>query len=154
LTGDRKGREPSLRERALKFLARREHSRAELARKLAPHADDSTAIDSVLDDLESRGWLSERRVVEQVVHARRRRFGARRIERELLDKGISEDSVAAALPQLKEGELEAARAVWLRKFGGRQPGRPAERARQVRFLQGRGFDLDVILKVIKGRDDE
>ena len=144
----------TLRERALRFLARREHSRAELARKLAPHADDSTEIDSVLDDLENRGWLSERRVVEQVVHARRPRFGARRIERELLDKGISEDSVAAALPQLKEGELDAARAVWLKKFGGRQPGRPAERARQVRFLQGRGFDLDVILKVIKGYDDD
>jgi regulatory protein len=144
----------SLLARALKLLARREHSRAELARKLAPHADDSTEIDSVLDDLESRGWLSERRVVEQVVHARRSRFGARRIERELLDKGISEDSVAAARPQLKEGELDAARAVWLRKFGGRRAGRPAERARQVRFLQGRGFDLDVIMKVIKGVDDE
>jgi regulatory protein len=154
VTGDGKGREPSLRERALRFLARREYSRAELARKLAPHADDATAIDSVLDDLENRGWLSERRVVEQVVHTRRTRFGARRIERELLDKGISEDSVAAALAQLKEGELEAARAVWLKKFGGRRPGRPAERARQVRFLQGRGFDLDVILKVIRGRDDE
>jgi regulatory protein len=153
LTGDRKDREPSLRERALRFLARREHSRTELARKLAPHADDSMEIDGVLDYLESRGWLSERRLVEQVVHARRRRFGARRIERELLDKGISEDSVAAALPELKEGELEAARAVWLKKFGGRQPGRPAERARQVRFLQGRGFDLDVIMKVIKGRDE-
>jgi regulatory protein len=145
---------PTLRQRALKFLARREHSRAELARKLAPHADDSMEIDRVLDDLESRGWLSERRLVEQVVHARRPRFGARRIERELLDKGVSEDSVAAALPQLKEGELESARAVWLRKFGGRQPGRPAERARQVRFLQGRGFDLDVILKVIEKRDGD
>jgi regulatory protein len=154
VAGDRKRREPSLRERALRFLARREHSRAELARKLAPHADDSTEIDSVLDDLESRGWLSERRVVEQVVHARRTRFGARRIERELLDKGVSEDSVAAALPQLREGEMEAARAVWLKKFGGRQAGRPAERARQVRFLQGRGFDLDVILKVIEKRDED
>jgi regulatory protein len=154
VTGDRKQREPSLRERALRYLARREHSRAELARKLAPHADEPAEIDSVLDDLESRGWLSERRVVEQVMHARRTRFGARRIERELRDKGISEDSVAAALPQLKEGELEAARAVWLRKFRGRQPGRPAERARQVRFLQGRGFGLDVILKVIRGADDE
>jgi len=144
----------SLRERALRLLARREHSRRELARKLAPHAENPDEIERVLDELESRGWLSERRVVEQVVHTRRARFGARRIERELLDKGISEESVAAALPQLKSGELEAARAVWLKKFGGRQPGRPAERARQVRFLQGRGFDLDVILKVIKGGDEQ
>ena len=96
--------------------------------------------------------MSERRVVEQVVHARRARFGARRIGRELLEKGISEEGVAAALPGLKSGEQEAARAVWLRKFGGRRPRGPAERARQVRFLQGRGFDLDVIMKVIKEYD--
>ena len=144
----------SLRERALRYLARREHSRAELARKLAPHAEDAAEIDRVLDGLESRGWLSERRVVEQVVHARRSRFGTRRIEQELLQKGISDDNVAAARSQLKEGELEAARAVWERKFGGRQAGRPAERARQVRFLQGRGFALDVIMKVVKGVGDD
>lgn len=144
----------TLRERALRFLARREHSRAELARKLAPHAGEPMEVERVLDELESRGWLSERRVVEQVVHARRARFGARRIERDLLGKGISEEGVAAALTQLKSGELEAARAVWLKKFGGRRPRRPAERARQVRFLQGRGFDLGTILKVIKGGDED
>jgi regulatory protein len=153
VTGDRKSREPSLRERALRFLARREHSRVELARKLTPHAGDAAEVAQVLDELESRGWLSERRVVEQVVHARRSRFGARRIERELLDRGISEEGIAAALPELKGGELEAARAVWHRKFGERPPGRPAERARQVRFLQGRGFDLEVIMKVIRGKDE-
>ena len=140
----------SLKERALRLLARREHSRAELARKLAVHAEHPTELERVLDELEQRGWLSERRMVEQVVHARRARFGARRIERELLRKGISEEAVTAELPKLKAGELDAARAVWRKKFGGRQPGRPAERARQVRFLQGRGFDFDIIRKVIKG----
>lgn len=143
----------SLRERALKLLARREHSRRELARKLAPHSEDPDELESVLDELEARGWLSERRVVEQVVHARRTRFGARRIERELIEKGVSEEAVAAALPELKAGELEAARAVWRRKFG-RQPRTAAERARQARFLQGRGFPLDVILKVIRGGDEQ
>jgi len=143
----------SLRARALRYLARREHSRLELARKLAPHAEDPAEVERVLDELEQRGWLSERRVVEQVVHARRARFGARRIGRELLEKGISEEGVAAALPGLKSGEQEAARAVWLRKFGGRQPRGPAKRARQVRFLQGRGFDFEVILKVIGGREE-
>jgi len=143
----------SLRERALKLLARREHSRRELARKLAPHSEDPDELERVLDELEARGWLSERRVVEQVVHARRTRFGARRIERELIEKGVSEEAVAAALPELKAGELEAARAVWRRKFG-RQPRTAAERARQARFLQGRGFPLDVILKVIRGGDEQ
>jgi regulatory protein len=143
----------SLRERALKLLSRREHTRRELARKLAAHADDPTDIERVLDELESRGWLSESRAAEQLIHARRARFGARKIERELRDKGVSAEAVAAALPQLKEGDLEAARAVWRRRYG-RQPRGAAERARQVRFLQGRGFELALIMKVINEREEE
>ena len=142
-----------LRERALKLLARREHTRRELARRLAAHAEDPAEIEHLLDELESRGWLSESRVAEQLIHARRARFGARKIERDLRDKGVSAEAVAAALPQLKEGDLEAARAVWRRRFG-QQPRGPTERARQVRFLQGRGFDLDVIMKVITEREEE
>ncbi len=144
----------SLRGRALKLLARREHSRAELTRKLAIHAEDPAEVERVLDDFERRGWLSEHRVVEQLVHARRARYGARRIERDLREKGVSEEAVAAALAGLKAGELEAAREVWRRKFGGRPPRGPADRARQVRFLQGRGFGLDTILRVIKGGEED
>jgi regulatory protein len=144
----------SLQGRALKLLARREHTRAELARKLAPHAGDPAQIEALLDDFEKRGWLSERRVVEQVVHARRSRFGAKRIEHELIRKGVSEEAVAAAVPALKASELDAARDVWHRKFGSRPPRGAAERARQVRFLQGRGFDFDVIMKIIKSKDEE
>jgi regulatory protein len=140
----------SLRDRALRLLARREHTRAELARKLSAHSEDPGELERVLDDLEHRGWVSERRVVEQRVHTLRKRYGARRIERDLRQKGVTDDAVAAAVAGLKAGEFEAAREVWRRKFGGRQPGRPADRARQVRFLQGRGFDLEVILRVIKG----
>ena len=154
MTGDQKARVPSLQERALRLLARREHSRAELGRKLVPHAADPEEVERVLDECERRGWLSERRVVEQRVHTLRKRFGVRRIERDLRQRGISEEAVAVALAGLKEGEAEAARAVWSRKFGGRQPRRPADRARQVRFMQGRGFDLEVILKVIKGEEQE
>jgi regulatory protein len=144
----------SLRARALKLLARREHSRAELARKLAVHAEDPAEIEAVLDDCERRGWLSERRVVEQMVYARRARYGARRIERDLVAKGVSEDAVAAALSGLKDSELEAAREVWRKKFSGRPPRNASERARQARFLQGRGFSLEVIMKVIKGSDND
>jgi len=144
----------SLRARALKLLARREYSRAELARKLSAHAEDSAEIEAVLDDCERRGWLSENRVVEQRVHTLRTRFGARRIERDLLARGVSGEAVAAALSGLKGNELEAAREVWSRKFGGRLPRTPAERAKQARFMQGRGFDMDVIMKVIKGVSEE
>ncbi len=138
----------------LKLLARREHTRAELTRKLAEHAEDPAELESVLDDFERRGWLSEKRVVEQVVHARRSRYGARRIERDLRAKGVSGEAVEAAMSGLKEGEVDAAREVWRRKFGGRIARTPADRAKQARFLQGRGFDMDVVMKVINARDEQ
>ena len=155
----------SLKARALKLLARREHSRAELGRKLAARSgqsaelgaehstEDAAEIERLLDELESRGWLSERRVVEQMVHTRRSRYGMQRIERDLLAKGVSGEAVAGAMQNLKEGELAAAREVWRRKFGGKLPRNQAERGKQARFLQGRGFGMDVILKVIKGVDE-
>ena len=138
----------SLRARALRLLARREHSRLELERKLAPHAQDPGELGSLLEDLTRRGWLSERRVVEQVIYARRGKFGSRRIRQELRDKGVAEELVAEALPQLKESEAEAAREVWRRKFGA-PPRNRVEHARQVRFMQGRGFALETIVKIIK-----
>jgi regulatory protein len=137
-----------LRKRALQLLARREHTRRELERKLAADAAAPGEIEAVLNEFEARGWLSESRVTEQLVHARKSRYGARRIERELRDRGVSEDAVAAAMSGLKDGELERARGVWQRKFK-RPPAGPQERARHIRFLQGRGFELDVIFKVIK-----
>ena len=146
--------EPGLRARALGLLARREHSRLELERKLAPHAQDAHELEDLLDDFTRRGWLSERRVVEQIVHARRGKLGSQRIRRELLDKGIAAALVAEVLPQLKEGGIEAARAVWQKKFG-KSPRNMAERARQVRFMLGRGFALDTVLRVIEqGGGDE
>jgi len=146
-------REPTLRERALKLLARREHSRQELGRKLSEHAQDPAEIERTLDECEARGWLSEKRVAEQLVHSRRTRYGARRIKHDLVARGVSGEILDAALSGLKDGELEAAREVWRRKFGGRLPRTPAERARQVRFLQNRGFELEVVFKVIGGKED-
>lgn len=94
-------------------------------------------------------------MIEQVVHARRGKLGSRRIRQELLDKGIAADLVAEAVAQLKDGDVEAARTLWRKKFGS-VPRDAAGRARQIRFMQGRGFALEVILKVMKqdGKDDE
>lgn len=141
--------EADLRARALRFLARREHSRSELQRKLAPFAEDPADLAIVLDDFVRRGWLSDRRAAEQLVHSRRGKFGSARIRQELLRRGIAENAVAEALPGLKDGDVAAARTVWQKKFGI-MPRNMAERARQVRFLQGRGFTADVIRRVMKG----
>ena len=141
----------SLRSRALAALARREYSRVELAKRLAPFTENPQEIPALLDDFERRGWLSEKRVVEQVLASRRRRFGTSRIAHELREKGISDEAIGGAREKLKENEIEAARAVWRRKFKV-VPTNARERARQMRFLQGRGFNLDIIRKVIAGAD--
>ena len=143
----------ALRVRALRLLARREHSRTELAAKLQPDAEDRQALDALLDDLERRGWLSEARVVESVLNARRARFGAARIMHELRSKGVSPDAIEQAMNQAAATELEAARAVWRKKFG-RAPANLAERARQTRFLASRGFSAGIVRQVLNLRDDD
>lgn len=142
----------TLRARALKALARREHSRQELQQKLLPFAEDPEQIEPLLDDLEKRGWLSEARFVEQLTTVRRRRFGAARIVHELREKGVSAAAIAAAQSQLKGSEVAAARAVWKKKFGNR-PANLQERAKQARFLASRGFSAEAVHKVL-GRDEQ
>lgn len=157
----RKKPELSLRARALQCLARREYSRAELRAKLLPHVqteegfEQSPTVDleALLDDLTARGWLSDARATTQLVHAKRSRFGMQRITHELRQKGITEELISAALPALKETELDAAREVWQRKYGV-APQDAKEKARQMRFLQSRGFSMDVIFKVMRTTDME
>lgn len=134
----------------MRLLARRDHTRLELERKLAPHVEDGAELQALLDDFTERGWLSEARVVEQVVHAERSRLGPARIRQVLIQKGVPEALIAPALRELKDTELESARAVWSRKFGSR-PQTVADRARQVRFLQSRGFSIEIALRVTRGR---
>jgi regulatory protein len=140
-----------LRTRALQALARRELSRAELQAKLLPHVVETDDLAALLDDLQRRGWLSDARAMEQIVRIRSARFGTQRIAHELRQKGISEELIALSIPQLKEGELEAARNVWQRKFAS-PPQDQKEKSKQVRFLQSRGFSLEVIFKVMRISD--
>ncbi len=135
----------------MRFLARREYSRAELHAKLSSYATPEDNLDTVLDELVKRGWLSDARAAEQIVNTRRARFGTQRIAHELKQKGISDDLINAALPQLRQGELEAARAVWQKKFGAVAQD-AKEKAKQMRFLQSRGFSMGVIIKVMKFSD--
>ena len=143
----------SLRARALAALARREYSRRELEAKLTAFTEDPAEIPALLDDFERRGWLSEQRVAEQVMATRRKRFGSQKIVHEMRQKGLSEEAIAGAREALKDSELESAREVWRRKFP-EPPANANEKARQMRFLQGRGFSLDTIRKVISGADDD
>ncbi|MEZ5645346.1 MAG: recombination regulator RecX [Burkholderiaceae bacterium] len=143
----------SLKGRALRLLSAREHSRAELERKLAPHEETPGELARALDELQGRGFISEARVVESVLYRRAARLGNARLKQELQAKGISPEAVAEAVDGLRGSELERAREVWRRKFGA-----PAEdaagRARQMRFLASRGFGADAIRRVVSGADDD
>ena len=136
----------------MKYLVRREHSRTELHAKLLLKAAPDDNVDSVLDELAARGWLSDSRAVEQLVRLRRNRFGLQRIAYELRQKGIGEDLINDALPQMRDTELEAARSIWQKKFGI-APEDAKDKAKQVRFMQSRGFMPDVIFKVLRSIDD-
>jgi len=147
------GADFTLRERAVALLARREHSRAELARKLARHAESDADVQAVLDELARRKLLSDDRYAAARGEALARKFGAARVVRELRDKGVAPDALETVAHQLKGSELARAREVWQKRFGA-PAGNAAERARQGRFLQARGFPYDVIRRVVRGLDDE
>jgi regulatory protein len=163
---------PSLRQQALTWLSQREHSRKELHDKLvrwvrATRVASSLAvaasapgsalpgderaseeqIPALLDELARAGHLSDARALESRIHVRSSRFGNLRIERELRQLGVQADEPVRQA--LRATELERARGVWARKFAG-PPASAAERARQMRFLAGRGFTAETIRAVLGG----
>ena len=143
---------PSLKARALKLLSMREHTRLELERKLAAHAESAEQLAEALDALQARGFINEARVVESVVHRRAARLGASRVRQELQAKGVAEGAISEAVQELRSTELARAREVWGKKFG-QAPADAKERARQVRFLMARGFAAEVVRRVVNGADD-
>ncbi|EXI89484.1 MAG: Regulatory protein RecX [Candidatus Accumulibacter sp. BA-94] len=145
----------ALRDRALRLLARREHSRQELLNKLAAQAESCPELSAMLDDLSSSGLLSDRRYAMSRLRARAERFGDVRLAHELRAKGVADELVSEALTAA-EAELTRARRVWVRRFG-QQPadhGDAVERARQMRFLARRGFSTETIRRVLRAAPDD
>ena len=143
----------SLKGRALKLLAAREHSRSELEKKLASHEEVPGELAQALDELQAKGFISEQRVVESVLHRRAARLGTGRVKQELQAKGISAEVMADAIDALRQTEVERAREVWRKKFG--EPAADAAgRAKQMRFLAARGFGADAIRRVVSGADED
>jgi regulatory protein len=143
----------SLKGRALRLLSGREHSRAELERKLAAHETEPGQLRRILDELQAKDFINEQRVVESVLHRRASRLGAARIRQELQGKGLAPEAVAEALARLQSTELQRAREVWGKKFDA-PPQDARERGRQARFLAARGFGGEVIRRVLNTPDDD
>lgn len=142
----------NLRARALGYLARREHSRAELRRKLAAHAESAEMLDGLLDELEKGRQLSDKRYAEARVMVRSGRYGNGRLAQELRQAGVDDESIGLALAS-GEDEMARCRAVWQKKFGV-LPGSLPERMKQERFLQYRGFSRESIRQVLQGLSEE
>lgn len=136
----------SLKARALRYLSMREHSRQELARKLARYAQEDDDVNALLDALEAARFLSEERFSESLIRRRAARFGNSRILSELKSHGIDPSTLDDT--ESLEDEVGRAREVWQRKFG-HPPADMTERARQMRFLLQRGFAQGTIRKVLK-----
>ncbi|WP_211435396.1 recombination regulator RecX [Chitinasiproducens palmae] len=149
----------SLRSRAIGYLSRREHSRAELGAKLAPFLAEEESDDTVaalLDALQREGWLSDERYAESLLNRRAGRFGSQRILSELRRSKVDESLVQQSAEQLADSEYRRALDVWQKKFGRiGAPDTPQARAKQMRFLLSRGFSSGVSVKVLRicGADD-
>lgn len=139
----------SLKGRALRLLAGREHSRAELQRKLSAHETEPGELAKALDELEAKGFINEQRVLESVLHRRSARLGASRVRQELQAKGLDPQAVAEAVAGLQGSEEARAREVWRKRFAG-PPADASERGKQMRFLLTRGFGAEVVRRVVKG----
>jgi regulatory protein len=138
-----------LKARALRYLARREHSRAELARKLAPHAPSVQALHALLDELASKQQLSEERYAEERARTLARKFGPAKIRQDLRSKGVADEVIDALA---FEDEAGKARALLARKYRGPATSRE-EQAKRGRFLQARGFSLEVVVRLLRHEND-
>ena len=139
-----------LKARALRHLVRREHSRAELARKLAPHAESPAVLGALLDELLARKQQSDARFAAERARALSRKYGAARIRHDLRSRGVT-DEVIAGVDTMSD-ELERARAILERKYRAPAATRE-ERAKRARFLQGRGFSIDVITRLLRSTEE-
>ena len=136
-----------LRARALRLLARREHSRAELVRKLAPRAESSPVLEGILEVLAQKNQLSEERYAEARARQLARKYGAAKIRQDLKAKGVDAQVIDRVSP---EDDLERASAILKRKY--REPATTREeRARRARFLHSRGFSSDIIRSLLSSR---
>jgi regulatory protein len=139
----------TLKEQAIRLLARREYARAELESRLVGAGADPAEVRSTLDELGAQGLLSDQRFARAVVNQKAGRYSRRCIAGGLKAKGVAADDIDDALREADLDDDAALSALWERRFGT-LPASDREKARQVRYLQARGFSVSAILKLLRG----
>jgi len=143
----------SLKGRALRLLAQREHSRLELERKLAAHVAEGDDLTAMLDELEAKNFINPERVAQSVAYRRGSKLGTARVVQEMRSKGLDDDTVRAATQELRATEWQRACTIWRQRFGAPAE-TPQEKLKQMRFLASRGFSGEVVRKVVAGQVPE
>lgn len=141
---------PGLLARGIRYLSIRDHSEIELRKKLQPHSQDEVELNQVIEKLKSKGFLSNDRFSENLVQKKSQTFGMHRMVQELRKHDLGTEIISKQMNLLKQSESERAYAVWSKKFGS-LTNDPKTLAKQIRFMASRGFDQEIIYKIIKGK---
>jgi regulatory protein len=144
----RAGKPVSLKAQAVRLLARREYARDDLEQRLVAKGASRDEVAAVLDELSSQGLLSNERFAHALVAQKSGSYSRRSIRGELKRKGVSGDAIEDAIGDAPIEDDAAMLALWQRRFGI-PPANDREKARQIRFLQSRGFELSAIFKMLK-----
>lgn len=142
----------SLKGRALRALAGRDHSRVELERKLASFETEPGQLAKALDELQVKGFLDEQRAADSLARRRGQKLGTARVVQEMKARGMEAEAIAQATGELRATEMARAREVWRKKFGS-PPEDANERGKQMRFLITRGFSSEVIRRVVTDAEE-
>jgi regulatory protein len=133
------------RKKAMDYLARREHGRAELIAKVCEFGFDANVADDAIAQLVADNLQSDERFVAAFVSSRiSQGKGPLKIRAELRERDISDGLISNGLTEAAHDWFAAAGEVREKKFGHALPTDFAEKARQMRFLQSRGYDSDQI----------
>jgi regulatory protein len=144
-----------LKKRALYYLGKREYSRLELQKKINAFAQeleiDTQNIKNLLNDLEENNWLSDQRFTEQFIFSKKNKYGVEKIRYELKMRGVDDTIINSELDKIKSENYLLAKKIWSKKFDD-TPHSQEERNKQIRFLQGRGINIELIHKILSGKD--
>ncbi|MCK8516463.1 recombination regulator RecX [Methylonatrum kenyense] len=145
-----------IEDKAVRLLARREHSRKELQRKLRQRQYPESLIADTLELLEQRGYLDNQRFAEAFIRERiGKGHGPLRITADLRERGIKDGMIRALLDAAEVDWQQQAAVVRERRFGTAPPANRTEWGRQGRFLAGRGFSAEQVRRVLgDGRGDD
>ena len=157
LTNNSNKNQLQLKKRALYYLSKRDYSRVELGRKILAYSESlevsKADLESVLNELEEKDWLSDDRFSEQFVLSKKRKFGARKIAHELKLRGVNESIISRVLRDIKDDEFLLAKKIWEKKFN-QIPITIDEKAKQIRFMQSRGIEIAIIHQILSGKPPE